>query len=183
MIDQQKRYRVGTVDVTIAELKVLMCFDSALFHAKENFLGNISGFIKTSFLFEEISRCFGERDAERVFHSVFKKLFNTAKGKSDNPKKLYPGHGVFLKDEFIKDFGHGEKHRTYSLAEVENEKKKYEAPSYLDRLKKLKPEKEDATVQPPDIHGDIHLMAMTILEKLQPVLLNAIYTELMEHKK
>ena len=36
---------------------------------------------------------------------------------------------------------------------------------------------------PPDIHGDIHLMAMTILEKLQPVLLNAIYTELMEHKK
>lgn len=35
----------------------------------------------------------------------------------------------------------------------------------------------------PDIHGDIHLMAMTILEKLQPVLLNAIYTELMEHKK
>ena len=36
---------------------------------------------------------------------------------------------------------------------------------------------------PPDIHGDIHLMAMTILEKLQPVLLNAIYTELMEHQK
>ena len=36
---------------------------------------------------------------------------------------------------------------------------------------------------PQDIQGDIHLMAMTILEKLQPVLLNAIYTELMEHKK
>jgi hypothetical protein len=33
------------------------------------------------------------------------------------------------------------------------------------------------------LQGDIHLMAMTILEKLQPVLLNAIYTELMEHKK
>ena len=38
--------------------------------------------------------------------------------------------------------------------------------------------------EPPlDIQGDIHLMAMTILEKLQPVLLNAIYTELMEHQK
>ena len=36
---------------------------------------------------------------------------------------------------------------------------------------------------PQDIQADIHLMAMTILEKLQPVLLNAIYTELMEHKK
>lgn len=36
---------------------------------------------------------------------------------------------------------------------------------------------------PQDLQGDIHLMAMTILEKLQPVLLNAIYTELMEHKK
>lgn len=49
-------------------------------------------------------------------------------------------------------------------------------------------EKEKLKTPPPeplpqDIQADIHLMAMTILEKLQPVLLNAIYTELMEHKK
>ena len=51
--------------------------------------------------------------------------------------------------------------------------------SSSDFLKCEKSKKDNDT----DLQGDIHLMAMTILEKLQPVLLNAIYTELMEHKK
>lgn len=53
----------------------------------------------------------------------------------------------------------------------------------INEKENLKKHRVEAQEQPPDIHGDIHLIAMTILEKLQPVLLNAIYTELMEHQK
>lgn len=55
--------------------------------------------------------------------------------------------------------------------------------SAINEKENLKKHRIGAPEPPPDIRADIHLMAMTILEKLQPVLLNAIYTELMEHKK
>ena len=120
-----------------------------------------------------------EKDAEIIIKSVGNKLFNTEKGKSDNLKKFYPGHGVVLKDEFIKDFGYGR-----GIFKLGSNHFNDDCEAYIVKKEETQKHNEAKNIAtPPDIHGDIHLMAMTILEKLQPVLLNAIYTELMEHQK
>ena len=195
MTGQEKEYIINKISITQDELKFLMCFDTACFNSENE--NNGYGFVKTSYLLEELIRCFGYGTQygtqDGMLRILGKRLLNNGIGKSDNIKRIYPGHGVYLKHEFIDDFGTGKKNRTYKEEDIADEMEKYKNTTWLSRLKNMKlepknkaqaptPEPAPAPI-PQDIQGDIHLMAMTILEKLQPVLLNAIYTELMEHQK
>lgn len=189
MTGKKNGYRVGNVYVTETELMVLMCFDTAVWEERiqKKDIEN-TGFAKTSSIIRLICFFYGvssQKDAEIIIKSVGNKLFKTCEG--DNPNRIYPGHCLCLKDEFVSEFGHGKGVFKLGDNHFNNDCEKYivKEKEIKNSIFDKKEKSQAPTPEPPpqDIQADIHLMAMTILEKLQPVLLNAIYTELMEHKK
>lgn len=186
--DQNLQYVVNGIFLNEREIEMLFCFDNAVFEYNaflQNDYGSGRGFTETAYFIKELIDCFGIHDVATLqenIKSVAKKLFNTGMGQSDNLNKIYPGHGIVLRDELIGLFGTGKAHGPYHPRIcMDDEKQKYKRHVFLSNTTQ---EKTPELAPPPqDLQADIHLMAMTILEKLQPVLLNAIYTELMEHKK